>query len=164
MDVPGQVSLLLVEDDEMEVITLKRAMKALKLANPLLRAGDGIEALDILRGKNGREKLKPPYIILLDINMPRMNGLEFLAEVREDSELRASIIFVLTTSSADEDIMKSYDHNVAGYIVKGDAETTLYKAFSMLDYYWTLVQFPSTKTMASRPDKRHRLDTPPSSW
>ena len=136
------VHFLVVEDDEVDVKALKRAFKELHLANPVRFARDGIEALEILRGENGQEKLEKPYLILLDLNMPRMNGIEFLDEVREDPEHHGAIVFVLTTSSAEEDRIKSYDKNVAGYMLKSNAGDTFIKALSMLEHYWRVVEFP----------------------
>lgn len=120
------VHFLVVEDDEVDVKALKRAFKELHLANPVRFARDGIEALEILRGENGQEKLEKPYLVLLDLNMPRMNGIEFLDEVREDPEHHCALVFVLTTSSAEEDRIKSYDKNVAGYMLKSNAGDTLH--------------------------------------
>lgn len=141
---PGEpVKLLLVEDDDVDVMGVKRAFKTLKIANPLFIAHDGIEALEYLRGENGREKVTSPYIILLDLNMPRMNGIEFLNEIRNDPDLRQSIVFVLTTSARDEDKVKAYDHNIAGYMLKSDPTKSFQEAMQLLDYYWTIVELPS---------------------
>jgi CheY-like chemotaxis protein len=74
-----------------------RAFKKAKIANPVSLAHDGIDALEMLRGTNGRERFPRPFLILLDLNMPRMNGIEFLKELRQDDELRKSIVFVMTT-------------------------------------------------------------------
>ena len=112
------VTILLVEDDEIDIKTVERAFRELKIANPMVQACDGIEALEILRGENGKPRLSRPYLILLDLNMPRMNGFEFLDEVRKDPELRDSVIFVMTTSAAEEDSTRAYDKNVAGYVLK----------------------------------------------
>ncbi|RUP22418.1 response regulator, partial [Methylobacterium sp.] len=76
------VNILLVDDDEVDVQGLKRAFKKSKIGNPITVARDGIEALEILRGQNGRERLPKPHLVLLDLNMPRMNGIEFLEAVR----------------------------------------------------------------------------------
>lgn len=136
------VTLLIVEDDEIDVMGIQRALDSLKVANPLVVADDGIEALEILRGTNGREKLEQPFVILLDLNMPRMNGIEFLDEIRTDPELKKAIVFILTTSESDADIMQAYDYNVAGYIVKSDARASFMEAASLLSFYWTIVELP----------------------
>jgi CheY-like chemotaxis protein len=136
------VTLLIVEDDEIDLMGIKRALKELRIKNPTIRAKDGVEALEILRGENGHEKLQKPYIILLDLNMPRMDGVQFLQAIRDDEALKKSVVFVLTTSDTDEDITSAYTHNVAGYIVKSDAKDSFREAMNMLDIYWTIVQLP----------------------
>lgn len=136
------VNLLLVEDDEVDVQGLKRAFSKSRIANPISVARDGIEALEILRGENGHEKLPKPHLILLDLNMPRMNGIEFLEEIRSDEDLKHSVVFMITTSKADEDKTRAYGHNVAGYIVKQDPANTFMEAVSLLEHYWRVVEFP----------------------
>jgi len=140
------VTLLIVEDDELDVIGIRRALESLKVANPLIVANDGVEAIEYLRGENGREKLEQPFVILLDINMPRMNGIEFLKEIRSDPILKKSTVFVLTTSESDADIIGAYDYNVAGYIVKSDAKASFLEAASLLSFYWTIVELPKPQT------------------
>lgn len=137
------VKFLVVDDDEIDVELLKRAFKKLKIANPVVQAKDGIDALDVLRGTGGRTKLDPPYIILLDINMPRMSGLEFLEEIRNDEDLRRAVVFMLTTSDDEADILKSYEKNISGYVIKGQASKTFEEALRMLDYYWRVVELPN---------------------
>jgi CheY-like chemotaxis protein len=136
------VNLLLVEDDEVDVQGLKRAFAKSRIANPITVARDGIEALEMLRGENGHEKLPKPHLILLDLNMPRMNGIEFLEAIRADEELKGSVVFMITTSKADEDKACAYGHNVAGYIVKQDPANTFMEAVSLLEHYWRIVEFP----------------------
>jgi CheY-like chemotaxis protein len=136
------VNLLLVEDDEVDVQGLKRAFNKGRIGNPITVARDGIEALEILRGLNGHEKLPKPHLILLDLNMPRMNGIEFLEEIRADEDLKSSVVFMITTSKADEDKARAYGHNVAGYIVKQDPANTFMEAVSLLEHYWKIVEFP----------------------
>ena len=136
------VNLLLVDDDDVDVQGLKRAFTKSKIANPITVARDGIEALEILRGQNGRAKLAKPHLILLDLNMPRMNGLEFLEAVRADDDLKTAVVFMVTTSKAEEDKARAYGHNVAGYIVKQDPANTFMQAVSMLEHYWRVVEFP----------------------
>ena len=138
-----EVSILVVDDDEVDIKALDRAFKKLKIANPVTVVNDGIEALECLRGDNGRAALSRPYMILLDLNMPRMNGIEFLDEIRRDSDLCDSTVFVLTTSNDEEDKFKSFHHNVAGYIVKSDPARGFMKAVEMIDLYWRVVELPS---------------------
>ncbi len=136
------VNLLLVEDDEVDVQGLKRAFARSRIANPISVARDGIEALEMLRGENGRAKLPKPHLILLDLNMPRMNGIEFLEAIRADEELKGTVVFMITTSKADEDKARAYGHNVAGYIVKQDPANTFMEAVSLLEHFWKVVEFP----------------------
>lgn len=136
------VTFLVVEDDDVDVMALERAFKQLKIANKQCFARDGVEGLEYLRGQNGREKIAAPYIILLDLNMPRMTGLEFLEEIRKDEELKQSIVFVLTTSNDDRDRVSAYEKNVAGYIVKSDPTNGFMEAITMLDHYWRVVELP----------------------
>lgn len=142
MDTVNSVNLLLVEDDEVEAEAIERAFRKAKIANPITQAGDGIEALEILRGQNGKTPIPRPYLILLDLNMPRMNGIEFLHELRQDEELKDSIVFVLTTSNADRDKLQAYSEHIAGYIVKGNVGDDFVELTDMLKLYWRLVEFP----------------------
>lgn len=136
------VSVLLVEDDEVDRQVVKRAFRQLKIANPVYEARDGLEALSMLRGQDGYVRVQAPYMILLDLSMPRMDGLEFLAALREDEELDTSIVFVLTTSKADEDRTAAYKQHVAGYIVKSDFGNEFMKIVEMIDHYWRVIVFP----------------------
>ena len=136
------VNLLLVEDDEVDVQGLKRAFAKSRIGNPITVARDGIEALEILRGENGQAKLAKPHLILLDLNMPRMNGLEFLEAIRADEDLKTSVVFMITTSKAEEDKTRAYEKNVAGYIVKQDPANTFMQAVALLEHYWKIVEFP----------------------
>lgn len=141
--VPGRtVHVLLVEDNEVDREAVRRAFAQHKIANPIVDAVDGIEALDVLRGTNGTARLPRPFLILLDINMPRMNGIELLRELRADPELRDSIVFVLTTSKSDEDKMAAYQANVAGYIAKSEVGAGFMRLVTLLDHYWKVVEFP----------------------
>ncbi|MBC3917706.1 response regulator [Undibacterium sp. CY18W] len=133
------VTILIVDDDDVDVLGIERALKKLKIANPIVRAHDGIEALQILRQPNGVAR---PYLILLDINMPRMNGLEMLAELRQDKTLSSAVVFVLTTSQDDQDKVLAYSKHVAGYIVKQHVGDGFMRVIEMLDRYWRLVELP----------------------
>ncbi|MFK7962905.1 MAG: response regulator [Burkholderiaceae bacterium] len=136
------VKFLIVDDDEVSVMAIKRAMQKLKLANPVRVAKDGIEALEILRGNIDVDQILPPYIITLDLSMPRMGGKEFLEEVRRDPVLQQAVIFVLTTSDAPGDIAAAYEKNIAGYIVKEPTTESLAEALSLISDYAQLVVLP----------------------
>ena len=138
----ADVSLLMVEDDDLDATAITRAFKKLKLANPLVRAKDGIEALEFLRGENGKTKIIKPYMILLDLNMPRMDGIEFLSELRKDPTLSNSVIIVLTTSAADKDKVAAYDNHVAGYVIKSDLGSSFLEVIQLIDCYWKIVSLP----------------------
>ena len=134
-----QLNILLVEDDEIDVMTVRRAFRKNNITNPLKVAGDGIEALEMLR--NGEIPLAN-RIILLDINMPRMDGIEFLRELRADPELSSTTVVVLTTSNEDRDRIQAYELNVAGYILKPVTFVSFVESMTMLNKYWTLMEFP----------------------
>lgn len=136
------VKVLLVEDDDGDAKAVKRAFSKAKISNPIIRAIDGVEALEILRGENGQEKIQPPFVTLIDINMPRMDGISLIKELRKDNKLKHTICFVLTTSSKEEDKIAAYDLNVAGYILKETAGQDFLKLIEMLDCYWKIVELP----------------------
>ncbi|MCE9687999.1 response regulator [Shewanella sp. AS16] len=133
------VTILLVDDDYVDVKGVERALKQLKIPNPLIRAKDGVEALELLRQA---DSVSRPYLILLDINMPRMNGIEMLAQLRQDRKLASSVVFVLTTSKDDEDRIAAYDQHVAGYIVKRQGGDGFIHIMEMLEHYWRVVEMP----------------------
>jgi CheY-like chemotaxis protein len=133
---------MLVEDDEGDAKAVERAFQKAKIANPILRAVDGIEALDMLRGTNGKVKAASPCIMLIDLNMPRMNGIQLVKALREDKDLRHSIAFILTTSKSEEDKIAAYDLNVTGYIVKETAGHDFLNLVSLMDCYWRIVELP----------------------
>jgi CheY-like chemotaxis protein len=133
-----EVTILLVEDDDVDAMTIERAFKKLRIGNTIVRACDGLEAFELLNDS----VLASPFIILLDLQMPRMNGLEFLEALRKDPKHASSIVFVLTTSKADEDMISSYKHNVAGYFLKNSAGDEFLDIVNVLDGYWKIVHFP----------------------
>ena len=133
------LNILLVEDDQVDVMNVQRAFERNKIANPLFVAGDGIEGLKLLRsGKIPRER----RLVLLDLNMPRMNGIEFLRELRADAELHLTPVVVLTTSDDERDKINAYDLNVAGYLLKPVTFVNFVEAMAALNKYWTLVELP----------------------
>ncbi len=134
------VNILLVEDDDVDVMNVKRAFKKVNISNPLHIARDGLEALAMLRGE-GMPLIQPrPKIILLDINMPRMNGIEFLTELRADPALKAISVIMLTTSNEERDKVAAYNLNVAGYILKPVQWDNFVHAVSTLNMYWELIE------------------------
>ncbi len=142
------MNFLLVEDDQVDVKTLKRAFAKCNVNNPLYIAGNGEEALKMLRGNGDPPIVPPPHVILLDLNMPKMNGIEFLKELRKDPDLKAISVFVLTTSDEDRDKIAAYDLNVSGYILKPIKFDQFLEAVKILDGYWTLNQYPDWKKNA----------------
>jgi CheY-like chemotaxis protein len=137
------INIFLVEDDEVDIMNVKRAFKKNNITNPLYVAGNGIEALNMLRGENGVEKIPRPRIILLDLNMPKMGGIEFLKEIRQDDELKNISVFVMTTSNEDNDKVDAYSLNVAGYILKPLSMESFVAAVSTLKNYWMLCEYPN---------------------
>lgn len=136
------ITILLVEDDDGDAKAVQRAFTKAKIANPISRAVDGVDALDILRAANGRAKFPSPFILLVDLNMPRMDGIEFVTCLRADPGLKRSIVFMLTTSKRDEDKVAAYDLNVAGYILKEKAGEDFLSLVMLVDSYWNIVELP----------------------
>ncbi len=136
------VKFLIVDDDQVSVLAIKRALKKLKIINPVQVARDGREALDMLRGECAEEKILPPYLVTLDLNMPRMDGFEFLEQVRNDPILKSAVIFVLSTSDAPADVAAAYDANIAGYIIKDNLGDSFTKALDMIDCFVKVVELP----------------------
>ncbi len=138
----SKLSVLVVDDDVVDAKALRRAFRRRNIDFPLLFEEDGIEALKRLRGTDDKVRPARPFLVLLDINMPRMNGLEFLKELRADPELKKTVVFMLTTSRAEDDKAAAYAQNVAGYIVKSDVGEHFDKLIGLLNCYNDLVRFP----------------------
>jgi len=133
------VSILLVEDDEVDAMGIKRAFKIMRILNPLYHARNGVEALEMLR----QGTVVKPVIILLDLNMPIMGGLEMLEELRKDPEFTDTVVFVLTTSQDDEDKAAAYKEHIAGYFIKTKLDAEFNPLMDMLDRYWRIVELPT---------------------
>ena len=134
-----EASILLIDDDDVDAMGVERALKKLRLANPFVRARDGIEGLEIMRSG----AISSPYLLLLDLNMPRMNGIEMLRELRADPNLSSTVVFVLTTSDDDQDKVAAYSEHIAGYIVKNKLDSDFSELMQLLDHYWRLVELPT---------------------
>lgn len=133
------LNILVVEDDDVDVMNIRRAFKKNNITNPLFVAGNGIEGLEMLRhGDMPRER----RIVLLDLNMPRMGGIEFLRALRGDSELKHIPVIVLTTSNDERDRIEAYNLNVAGYILKPVTFSNFCEVMAALNKYWALVELP----------------------
>lgn len=140
--------VLMAEDDEHDIIATRRAWKNNKMANPLYIVNDGEECLDYLcrRGRYAEPLCSPrPGIILLDINMPKMDGLETLKTIRESAEFRHLPIIMLTTSQAEEDRLKSYSLGANAYIVKPIGFDNFSEAIKAINLFWKLVELPGDK-------------------
>lgn len=136
------VTLFVVDDDEIDRETILRSVEERGLNNPVRVARDGEEALEILKGQGG-EPIRTPYLMLLDLNMPRMNGIELLQEIRRDPDLNRAVVFVLTTSNAETDRMAAYNLNVAGYILKAKAGLEFERVVELIDQFERSVEFPN---------------------
>lgn len=131
--------VLLLEDDSVDAMTVKRAMKDLDVKNHLVHVFNGEQALEYLQNNGNTE----PCVILLDLNMPKMNGIEFLRIAKSDPILKCIPVVVLTTSRADQDKLECFDNSVAGYIIKPVDYKGFLDAMKILDLYWTLSESPS---------------------
>jgi CheY-like chemotaxis protein len=134
--------VLLVEDDSIDAMTVRRAFKDLKLNNALTHCINGEEAVNYL----GEPDVEIPCIILLDLNMPRMNGIEFLKVVKQDDRLKSIPVIVLTTSNEECDVIESFRLCVAGYIVKPVDYKKFVEAIRTIDLYWTLSELPERES------------------
>lgn len=132
--------ILLVEDNDLDAETVIRGFAAQKIVNDVTRVNDGVEALEHLKAIGNSEHLP---IVLLDLKMPRMDGLELLEHIRSSDDLRRALVFVLTASDDEKDKQRSFDLNVAGYIVKEKAGADFIRVFEMFERYWEVVELPS---------------------
>jgi CheY-like chemotaxis protein len=130
--------LLLIEDDQVDVMTVKRALKEVNVVNPVVNLENGEDALAYLRDPD-KEK---PCIILLDLNMPVMNGLEFLKVIKSDDDLRRYPVIVLTTSEEQQDKLNSFNLGVAGYMAKPVDYRHFVEVIRSIDRYWTISEMP----------------------
>jgi chemotaxis family two-component system response regulator Rcp1 len=138
----GTVTILLVEDNPSDVMLTQIAMKECKIANHLQVASDGEEALRILRGQEGGNSLRPD-LILLDLNLPRMDGRELLSELKKDESLCAIPVVVLTTSDAERDVLQSYQLHANAYITKPIDMDQFVRVVRAIDEFWfDIVRLP----------------------
>ncbi|MBT8196182.1 MAG: response regulator [Bacteroidia bacterium] len=137
------ISVLHIDDDEVDKMMMKQAMSKAGMDYTIHNASDGIEALDKLRGTNHVEALNPlPNIILLDVNMPRMSGHEFLAEIKQDEKLRRIAVILLTTSESPEDVNTAYDGSIMAYLHKPVDFDDFIQTFKTLKAFWDMNTWP----------------------
>jgi CheY-like chemotaxis protein len=133
------LNVVLVEDDEVDVMNVQRAFEKANIDAPVFRAGDGVEALILLRDPNTPAARR---LVLLDLNMPRMNGIEFLRELRADERLRRTPVVILTTSDDEQDKQDAFGMNVAGYLLKPVTFGNFVDLMANLDRYWAQGEMP----------------------
>lgn len=138
----SEMNILLVEDNDLDVEILKRGLKKLGTTSCLIRARDGLEALKLLHEDAEHLLVPRPYVILLDINMPRMDGHEFLATLRATEALKSARVFIFTTSDSKKDIETAYQNNANGYIVKPNSSSELANVLKTLHKFWDLCEMP----------------------
>lgn len=141
-DSENTVTFLVVDDDDVDRELVKRTFRKLNISNPIVEAEDGSEALEKLRHGVDGQPIPKPYVVVLDLNMPRMNGFEFLDEIRSDPELRHTVVFVLTTSNTPMDKAKAYDRFISGYILKRDFQDSFMHALMMVNQFQRVIEFP----------------------
>ena len=144
------INILLVEDDDVDAEAVRRAFDENDLPNPIRRAENGLEALEILRGTGTIAPMERPFLVLLDLNMPKMNGIEFLHELRCDESLAESVVFVLTTSNDDRDKWATYREHIAGYLIKSNVGEEFDELISLLTSFWSVVEPPPVRDADDR--------------
>lgn len=135
-------TFLIVDDDKVALKAMRRGIQSLRLTNPVATASDGLSALEYLRAEIDSDGSLPPHIVLLDLNMPRMTGHEFLDVIRADPRLKRLVVFVVTTSDEPRDVAAAYDRQVAGYIVKEEPMESLRDALETIGAYSEVVLLP----------------------
>lgn len=141
---PGQApfSVLLVDDDDVATEGVLRSFRKLGIQCNTVTAEDGLVALEILRDEHPTRRISSPFLVLLDLNMPRMDGFQFLEVIRKDPVLKRTVVFVLTTSARDTDRARAYNENVAGFMVKSAVGPQFSLLASFLDKYSASVCLP----------------------
>lgn len=138
-----KINILHIEDDSVDKMVLERVLRKMDIIGSIHHAENGEDALEKLLGQIGQEKLSPfPQIILLDINMPKMNGIEFLKELRSNDSLKHLSVYMVTTSNDDSDVKAAYDYNVSGYIIKPVDISNFEGTFKLITDFWKLCEFP----------------------
>ena len=137
------MKVLLVDDDLVDRMAVMRGFSRAGIEAEIQVASDGIDALTILREVDEETRREQSLLVLLDLNMPRMGGISFLEELRQDPTLKRTVVFVLTTSDSDEDRLAAYDQFIAGYILKSQAGRNFEELLKLLQAYWDVVVLPT---------------------
>ncbi|WP_373352712.1 response regulator [Pseudoroseicyclus sp. CXY001] len=135
-------TILIVDDDPVCVMAVERTLKRMALPNPVVSARSAPEALDMLAGTNGRERLRRPVLILLDISMVPMSGIDMLDELRADPDLHSTVVFMLSSSDAPKDVEAAHARNVAGYLMKGASPEEFRQTMELIERYLDQVPLP----------------------
>ncbi len=152
---PETVEILIVDDNEDDILFIKEAIEAAKLINVIQEVNDGEEAMDYLRHEGKFENARRPGLVLLDINMPRMNGFEVLEAMKADDGLRHIPVVMLTTSDREEDVVKSYGNGACAFISKPTTFEKLKEAISHFSMFWTLTaKIPPTTEQVVRKENK----------
>ncbi|MCH8323284.1 MAG: response regulator, partial [Proteobacteria bacterium] len=130
------IHILLIDDDKIVHKAMRRILEEKSMVNPLLTAKNGEEGLSILKSPDGPWARGLPLLVILDLNMPKMDGHEFLKEMRGDPKLNNIPVFILTTSKAPRDLGDAYDMAVIGYVIKEELSESLEKALTVLEQTW----------------------------
>ncbi|MDH5433238.1 MAG: response regulator [Gammaproteobacteria bacterium] len=138
----NEMTVFLIDDDDVACESVIRSFKKHDIPFNIVTANDGVEGLEILRNQHPKKNIHDPFLILLDLNMPRMNGFEFLDELRDDPNLNNCVVFVLTTSNNDSDRAKAYNKQIAGYMVKSEVGPQFAKLSNLLTQYKAAVTLP----------------------
>ena len=139
----NRADILVVEDDDVQAEAVVRSLRKAGVESTIVVAPEGWEALSILRGTHSTHQIKRPYLVLLDLNLPRLGGMEFLREVRADPLLNDTVVFVLTTSANERDCKRAYEEHVAGYMVKSEVGPQFTRMVEMLRPYLAVVRLPA---------------------
>jgi len=141
--VRSRADILVVEDDDVQAEAVVRSLRKAGVDASIVVTPEGWEALSVLRGTHSRHRIRRPYLVLLDLNLPRLGGMDFLREVRADPLLNDTVVFVLTTSADERDCKRAYEEHVAGYMVKSEVGPQFTRMVEMLRPYLAVVRLPS---------------------